>query len=148
MRKTTSCYERQHLSQLYMFTGSGHSPLCWFMALGKTANMGMTRFAFLKERFSLIIPDLPGSGESAMIEDMSIDGMAEVIHSIYHVEGNSNTCPVIGHSMGGYIDPGLAKNTVTIGCPLRPFSFHAYADRRKKRNHRRKGMPLYRNTGF
>ena len=37
----------------------------------------------LKNKFLLIVPDLPGSGNSEMIDDMSMEGMAEVIKKNY-----------------------------------------------------------------
>ena len=41
---------------------------------------------FLKDKFRIIIPDLPGSGESEMVDDMSMEGMAEVIKEILDEE--------------------------------------------------------------
>jgi len=47
--------------------------------------------SLLTGKFKFIIPDLPGSGKSEMIEDMSIEGMAEVIKKILDEEGPSQT---------------------------------------------------------
>ncbi len=55
----------------------------------------------LLSKFKFIIPDLPGSGKSEMIEDMSMEGMAEVIKVIVDAEkpplilptGENNTQP-------------------------------------------------------
>ena len=58
----------------------------------------------LRNDFRLILPDLPGSGLSQRIEDMSMEGMAACILKVLDLE-----CPgihrpfLIGHSMGGYI---------------------------------------------
>ena len=42
--------------------------------------------SFLPEGFQFIIPDLPGSGKSEMVVDMSIEGMAEIIKEIIDEE--------------------------------------------------------------
>src|SRR3982751_6144300 len=52
--------------------------------------------------YRLIIPDLPGSGDSALPDDVSMEAMAEAIHSILTHE-KINEPVLIGHSMGGYI---------------------------------------------
>ena len=44
----------------------------------------------LTSKFKFIIPDLPGSGKSEMIDDMSMEGMAEVIKSIADMEASPN----------------------------------------------------------
>ena len=40
----------------------------------------------LLDRFKFIIPDLPGSGKSEMIDDMSVEGMAEILKLILDKE--------------------------------------------------------------
>ena len=50
----------------------------------------------LINKFKFIIPDLPGSGQSEMIEDMSMEGMAEVLHTIIHEEMPPQTPPKEG----------------------------------------------------
>ena len=44
----------------------------------------------LASKFKFIIPDLPGSGQSEMIDDMSMEGMAEVIKNIIDAEAPLN----------------------------------------------------------
>ncbi len=39
--------------------------------------------SLLNKGYQFIIPDLPGSGKSEMIDDMSIEGMAEVIQVLF-----------------------------------------------------------------
>ncbi|MEZ5027246.1 MAG: alpha/beta hydrolase [Ferruginibacter sp.] len=56
----------------------------------------------LKDSCHLIIPDLPGSGKSQMINDMSIEGMAATINAILNEE-QIEQCTMFGHSIGGYI---------------------------------------------
>jgi pimeloyl-ACP methyl ester carboxylesterase len=94
---------------------------------------------FLKDKFRLIVPDLPGSGQSEMIDDMSMEGMAEVLHSIIHEE-EINRCPVIGHSMGGYITLALASAYPNHVNAFGLFHSSSFADTDEKKAARRKGI--------
>ena len=49
---------------------------------GETGDVWNNQIEFLKDDFKLIVPDLPGSGQSEMIDDMSMEGMAEVLKQI------------------------------------------------------------------
>ncbi len=58
---------------------------------GEDSNVWKNQIGHLKDKFQLIIPDLPGSGKSEMTEDMSMEGMAEVIKQIMDTEAPSNS---------------------------------------------------------
>lgn len=102
--------------------------------------------SLLIERFKFIIPDLPGSGQSEMIDDMSMEGMADVIHSIIHEE-NIDTCPVIGHSMGGYILLALMEKYWNHVSAFGLFHSSAFADTEEKKATRRKGIEFINQHG-
>lgn len=59
----------------------------------------LSEFSQIKNKFKFIVPDLPGSGKSEMIEDMSMEGMAEVIKKILDAEGPLNPSPVGGGTL-------------------------------------------------
>ena len=69
----------------------------------------------------VIIPDLPGSGQSEIIDDMSMEGLADAIKEIilhetaelYFKEGEPHSVVMIGHSMGG--SPGHCKHISVVG---------------------------------
>jgi len=103
----------------------------------------------------LIIPDLPGSGRSEMIEDMSMEGLAEPIKtliehetaSLFFKEGEPHSVILIGHSMGGYITLAFAEKYHHM---LRGFGlFHstAYADSEEKKQIRQKGIEFIKSHG-
>ena len=118
----------------------------------------------LKDKFLFIVPDLPGSGQSEMIDDMSMEGMAEVLKIILDKEiaelsessqaprsgrpdGYRDRAALIGHSMGGYITLAFAEKYEGL---LRSFGlFHstAFADTEEKIAGRRKGIEFIKEHG-
>lgn len=100
----------------------------------------------LNKGFHFIIPDLPGSGRSEMINDMSMEGMAEVLHSIIHEE-NIDECTVIGHSMGGYITLALVEHYWNHVNAFGLFHSTAYADNEEKKATRKKGIEFIKQHG-
>src|SRR5688572_9814357 len=57
----------------------------------------------------LLIPDLPGSGSSAIIVNMSMEGLAQSVLAVLDAE-QIDRCVLIGHSMGGYITLAFAEH--------------------------------------
>ena len=135
----------QHKKIFYRITGSG-KPVILIHGFGEDGEIWNNQVQFLKNNFQLIIPDLPGSGQSEMIDDMSIEGMAEVIHSIIHEE-NIESCPVIGHSMGGYITLALMESYWNHISAFGLFHSTAFADNEEKKATRRKGIQFIKQHG-
>jgi pimeloyl-ACP methyl ester carboxylesterase len=96
--------------------------------------------------YKLIIPDLPGSGRSELIEDMSMEGMAEcvkdiILHetaSLYFKSGEPHSVIVIGHSMGGYITLALVEKHPELLNGFGLFHSTAYADSDERKEGRKK----------
>jgi pimeloyl-ACP methyl ester carboxylesterase len=85
----------QNKKIFYRNIGSG-DPVMLVHGFGEDGNVWDKQVAYLKSAYHLIVPDLPGSGRSELINDMSMEGMAEVLHTIIHEE---NIDPVdLGHS--------------------------------------------------
>ena len=104
-----------------------------------------------------IVPDLPGSGQSEITADMSMEGMAETLKKMLDSTVAGKDIPlrekdqlrltVIGHSMGGYITLAFAEK---FPATLNAFSlFHstAYADSEEKKSTREKGIAFIREHG-
>ena len=129
----------------YRVSGNGR-PVMLVHGFGEDGEIWSQAMGALKETATLIVPDLPGSGHSPMVTDMSMEGLAEVLHGILHAE-QIETCTMIGHSMGGYITMAFAEKYPNH---LRSFGlFHssAYADPEEKKATRRKGIAFIREHG-
>lgn len=105
--------------------------------------------------YKLIIPDLPGSGRSETIEDMSIEGMAEcvkdiIVHetaSLFFKSGEPHSVVVIGHSMGGYVALALAEKHPELLNGFGLFHSTAFADSDEKKKGRKKTIGLLLQKG-
>jgi len=82
----------QNKKIFYRNIGSG-KPVLLIHGFGEDGEIWKNQIGFLKDNlptgkagFQLIVPDLPGSGKSEMIDDMSIEGMADVIKHILDTE--------------------------------------------------------------
>ena len=142
MEKTIR-YENKKI--YYRSIGSG-TPVMLVHGFGEDGNVWNIQVDHLKNKFHLIIPDLPGSGRSELINDMSMEGMAEVLHSIIHEE-NISTCAVIGHSMGGYITLALVEHYWNHVNAFSLFHSTAYPDTEEKKETRKKGIEFIKQHG-
>ena len=113
---------------------------------GEDGNVWNKQMEYLKDKCYLIVPDLPGSGQSGMISDMSMEGLAEVLHSIIHEE-NIDRWTVIGHSMGGYITLALVENYWNHVNAFGLFHSTAFADTEEKKETRKKGIEFIKQHG-
>jgi pimeloyl-ACP methyl ester carboxylesterase len=113
---------------------------------GEDGNVWDKQVELLKNKYHLIVPDLPGSGKSEMIADMSMEGMAEVLHTIIHEE-NIERCTVIGHSMGGYITLALVESYWNHVNTFGLFHSSAFTDTEEKKQTRKKGIEFIKQNG-
>jgi pimeloyl-ACP methyl ester carboxylesterase len=98
------------------------------------------------EGYKVITPELPGTGNSGIIQDMSMEGMAAAVHAIAEAEGITSMV-LLGHSMGGYITLAYAA---AYPQGLKGFGLihsTAYADSEEKKEIRRKGIEFIQRNG-
>jgi pimeloyl-ACP methyl ester carboxylesterase len=151
MQQKQILYKGKKLSYLSM----GHGPVIVLIhGFGEDNSIWENQFDALKE-YHLILPDLPGSGQSESIEDMSMEGLAEavkevIVHetaALYFKEGEPDSVILIGHSMGGYVTLAFVEKYSRM---LRGFGlFHstAYPDNEEKKQTRRKGIEFMEKNG-
>jgi pimeloyl-ACP methyl ester carboxylesterase len=96
--------------------------------------------------YRLIIPQLPGTGDSQMIDDMSMEGMAACLLAILDKE-NISQCIMIGHSMGGYITLAFAEKYADRLKGFGLFHSSAFADNEAKIETRKKGIAFIKEHG-
>jgi len=139
----------------YRIVGNG-KPTIFIHGFGEDGEVWKNQIEFLKDNFQLIIPDLPGTGKSEMIDDMSVEGIAEVIKFILETESWKVPPPegfreagvsIIGHSMGGYITLAFAEKYPAYLNSFGLFHSTAYPDNEEKKMIRRKGIEFINQHG-
>lgn len=148
MRKTINLHNR-NISYLVM----GEGPLVVLLhGFGEDGSIWNRQVKALKD-YRLIIPDLPGTGDSEMIEDMSMEGLAESIKNLVAFEQNlpgnhpREKFTLMGHSMGGYITLAFAELYPELLNGFGLVHSTAYADSQEKVQTRRKGIEFVEKHG-
>lgn len=100
----------------------------------------------LQPHFQLIIPDLPGSGRSPLMADVSMEALADAVSFILEQEG-IKSCVLIGHSMGGYITLAFAERHAATLNGFGLFHSSAFTDDAEKIATRKKGIAFIREHG-
>ena len=102
----------------------------------------------LSQTCKLIVPQLPGTGESEIIEDMSMEGMASCVKCLLEIENNaSEPVIILGHSMGGYITLAFAEKYPALVAGIGLVHSTAFADGEEKKANREKGIQFIRDNG-
>ncbi len=96
--------------------------------------------------FQFIVPDLPGSGRSEIIEDMSMEGLAEIIFQLLQ-ELKVDKCKMIGHSMGGYVTLAFVEKHPEMIESYGLFHSSAFADTEEKKAGRKKTIKSIEENG-
>ncbi len=136
----------------YRSVGNGDAVVL-IHGFGEDGEIWKNQIVFLECKFNLIIPDLPGSGKSEIIDDMSMEGMAEIIKNIIDTESPKThlsgelRMTLIGHSMGGYIALAFAEKYPGYLKGFGLFHSTAYADTEEKKEVRQKGIQFIREYG-
>lgn len=138
--------QQNPLSIYYTVSGSGE-PVLFIHGFGEDGAVWEEIRAGLEKEYTVIVPDLPGSGRSTGIsEDLSMESLAECIKLVLDKE-SINRCSVIGHSMGGYITLAFADRYPQMLSSLGLFHSTAVADNEEKKAGRRKNMDFISRHG-
>ena len=140
----------------YRVYGNG-KPVMLVHGFGETGDVWMQQVDFLKNKFFLIVPDLPGSGQSEMIDEMSMEGIAEVIKAIIDAEiqkvnidtSKSSQVPPFGGDLEGAgsskIPPSGGGGAALIGHSMGGYITLAFAE---KYPHYLRAFGLFHSTAF
>lgn len=143
MQLKTITYQSSKI--FYRTVGKG-SPVILIHGFAEDGDIWKNQIEFLKKYFQLIIPDLPGSGKSEMKNDMSVEGMAEVIKAVL-LEEKIETCSLAGHSMGGYISLALIEKYPMLFSSISLVHSTAFADSEEKKANRLKSIEFVKKNG-
>src|SRR5665647_748278 len=134
----------------YRVEGEGN-PVVLLHGFGEDGNIWNQQIAKFKKEYLLIIPDLPGSGQSERLNGKcTIDDYAEIVKAIAEKEIIKNEIKVfslIGHSMGGYITLAFAERYPELLNSFGLFHSSAYADDEQKIETRKKGIDFIKKNG-
>lgn len=103
--------------------------------------------SFLRDKYQLIVPDLPGSGHSPFNSALTtLDLFAEAVRAMLEAEKISSAV-LIGHSMGGYICLAFAEQFTAMVRGIGLFHSSPYADGPEKLAVRSKSISSIRQYG-
>jgi pimeloyl-ACP methyl ester carboxylesterase len=141
--KSHFLYEKSRIA--YQSTGTGPQVLL-LHGFGESGFVWESLAEKLSDEYSVLVPDLPGTGGSDLISDMSMEGQARCVQQVAVWLGWERYV-LIGHSMGGYIS--LAGSELFSETLLGLGLFHstAFPDSEEKKATRRKGIDFIRAHG-
>jgi pimeloyl-ACP methyl ester carboxylesterase len=129
------------------YTGGQGAAVVLLHGFGEDSSIWKNQVELLSTRYRLIIPDIPGSGYSAPLQNNpAIEDFAEVIKHILDKE-NINSCTMLGHSMGGYIALAFAEKYPAWLTGLGLLHSTAFADSAEKKIARAKSIDFIQANG-
>ncbi len=98
------------------------------------------------EDYQIIRIDLPGFGQSDLLENLSMAGMADAVKAVLDELGVENAT-IIGHSMGGYVALSFLEQYESYVEELVLFHSHPYADEPENKLSRQKSIDFIQKHG-
>lgn len=137
----------QNTEIYYKVFGSGESVVL-LHGFAEDSNIWKEQVNFLQNYCMLIMPDLPGSGKSALLqkENVTMEDYAASLNALLSYE-NIDTCILLGHSMGGYITLAFAELFPEKLKGLGLINSTAFADNEEKITSRKKGIQMMEEHG-
>ncbi len=133
----------------YKVTGQG-TPLVLLHGFAEDNDIWKYQQDALSKQYRLIMPDLPGSGQSGLVEDMRIEALSEIVKQVIDQEipaAAAGSICLVGHSMGGYIALAFAEKYGQLLKGLGLFHSTAFADSEERKATRRKGIAFIQTNG-
>ena len=150
----------QNITLHYKTTGTG-LPVVLLHGFAEDSSIWDNQVDYLKNNYKLIIPDLPGSGASGMLntplsegeglgvrpnKNIGMEDYALCIKQILDTE-KITQCIMIGHSMGGYITLAFAEKYPGFLMSFGLFHSSAYPDDDAKVETRKKAIGFIETNG-
>lgn len=130
----------------YSITGKGF-PVMLLHGFGEDSRVWSNQIDHLADQFTLIVPDIPGSGKSDRLTGInSMEAYAKCINAILEKEGIGRLL-MIGHSMGGYITLAFQEMYPEKLISFGLFHSSAFADDEAKKEARSKSIDFIQANG-
>ncbi len=133
----------------YRIEGTGE-PIVLLHGFGEDSKIWNSQVEYLKEKYLVIIPDIPGSGKSTMLEGLSqaitLGDYAVCIQALLLHE-KITECFMFGHSMGGYITLAFVELYPNLVKGFGLIHSTAFADNEEKKQNRQKGIEMMEQYG-
>jgi pimeloyl-ACP methyl ester carboxylesterase len=132
----------------YTVEGKG-DPVILMHGFGEDSTVWKEQVPVLQEQFLLIIPDLPGTGGSDLLdhkEVIAIEDYADCLHALLQAE-NIFSCAMLGHSMGGYITLAFAEKYASMLNRFGLVHSTAFEDSDEKKKNREKSIGMIGEYG-
>ena len=130
----------------YNKTGEG-LPIVLLHGFPANADLWREITPALSKYYTVIAPDLPGSGQSTFSSpDLSMELIAQSVSDILEHEG-IDTAMIAGHSMGGYVALAFAHLFPQKVKGISLVHSTAIADTEEKKENRRKSIEIIRKGG-
>jgi pimeloyl-ACP methyl ester carboxylesterase len=141
-----SLFNYKNTTISYLKQGKGKT-IVLLHGFGEDSNIFNKQVEFLKKFCCVILPDLPGSGESPLnVELTTIEDFAAAILALLQHE-SIETCTMLGHSMGGYITLAFAELYPEKLNAFGLLHSTAFADSTAKKESRKQGIELIKTYG-
>jgi pimeloyl-ACP methyl ester carboxylesterase len=143
---------KQHLLQhkiSYYHEGAG-DVIVLLHGFGEDKDIWLNQLAELKKSHQVIVPDLPGTGNSILLEgnDISIETYTHwLFEFINHIISPQHKIILLGHSMGGYITLAYANKYPETLTAFGLIHSTAFADSLEKKEVRKKGIETISEYG-
>lgn len=131
----------------YRIFGSGPAVIL-LHGFGENGEVFLPQIGFLKNDFRIIVPDLPGSGRSEMLDDQpSLDVFAEIVLEVANKEMPQEKFSLFGHSMGGYTTMAFVDKYKDRLSSFGLLHSSAFADTEEKKEIRKKSIEFINKNG-
>lgn len=141
MKKTI---QHKNVPLVYHVYGSGAAVIL-LHGFAETNTIWKNQSGFLSRYCKVIIPDLPGSGESELFgthnNNLGIEELADSVHAIIENE-NLKDCIILGHSMGGYIALSYVEKYPAAIKAFGLVHSTAFEDSKEKKLNRKRGIEM------
>jgi pimeloyl-ACP methyl ester carboxylesterase len=138
-------------SKVYYKTMGSGEPVMLIHGFAEDHRVWQNQLSVLANDNFLIVPDLPGSGNSELIADMSMEGMAACLKHLAEYELGTSAIQkgivLFGHSMGGYITLAIEELYPQLVKAFALVHSTAYADTGEKKKARLKSIEFIHNHG-